>query len=48
MYSIGEKPGTGDYCHTSCGWKVHLDNRDDSLPPYGNFGAGPNTRYDRC
>ena len=29
MYSIGEKPGVGDYCCTTCGWQVHLDDASD-------------------
>ncbi|MCH7699599.1 MAG: hypothetical protein IH865_11735 [Chloroflexi bacterium] len=47
-FSIGEKPGTGRYCCTSCDWSVTLDDARDTLPPCGNCGAGQNTTYNRC
>jgi hypothetical protein len=31
-YNIGEKPGIGRYCCTSCSWSVLLDDHDDRLP----------------
>jgi hypothetical protein len=33
MHDVGEKPGIGTYCCTSCNWKVHLDDNSDRLPP---------------
>ena len=48
MYNIGEKPGKGTYCCTSCNWEVTLDDADDRLPPCGSCGKGQNTTYVRC
>ncbi len=48
MYDVGEKPGIGTYCCTSCTWKVHLDQASDRLPPCGICGKGQNTKYVRC
>lgn len=48
IYDIGEQPGVGDYCCTSCSWKVHLDDASDKLPPCGNCGAGQSTQYTDC
>ena len=48
MYDVGEKPGIGTYCCTSCTWKVHLDQASDRLPPCGSCGKGQNTKYVRC
>ena len=47
-YNIGEKPGKGTYCCTSCNWRVTLDDSDDRLPPCGSCGKGQNTTYRRC
>jgi hypothetical protein len=44
-HQIGEKPGKGRYCCTTCNWSVTLDDDDDQLPPCGNCGAG-NTTYE--
>lgn len=48
MHDIGEKPGTGHYCCTNCGWRVRLDDASDRLPPCGSCGRGQNTKYNRC
>jgi hypothetical protein len=48
MYDIGEKPGVGRYCCTSCGWSVNLDDGSDRLPPCGSCGKGPQTKYNSC
>jgi hypothetical protein len=48
MYNIGEKPGKGTYCCTTCGWRVTLDDDDDRLPPCGRCEPGQRTTYQRC
>lgn len=48
MYDIGEKPGVGRYCCTSCGWSVNLDDGSDRLPPCGSCGKGQQTKYNSC
>ena len=48
MFSIGEQPGIGQYCCTSCGWSVYLDDATDRLPPCGYCGRGQQTTYVRC
>src|SRR5690606_13804331 len=48
IYDIGEKPGVGRYCCTTCGWSVQLDDATDRLPPCGSCGRGQNTTYNRC
>lgn len=48
MHDIGEKPGIGRYCCTTCGTAVNLDNADDRLPPCPSCGAGQRTKYNRC
>jgi hypothetical protein len=40
MYDIGEKPGVGRYCCTSCGWSVNLDDGSDRLPPVWQLRQG--------
>ena len=47
-HNIGEKPGKGRYCCTSCNWSVTLDDDSDRLPPCGNCGKGQNTVYRDC
>lgn len=46
--AIGDKPGVGRYCCTSCGWSAVLDDASDVLPPCATCGAGQQTRYRRC
>lgn len=48
MYDTGEKPGKGDYCCSNCGWKVHLDDETDTLPPRGTCGKDQVTTYSKC
>lgn len=48
LYDIGEKPGAGRYCCTTCGWDVVLDDDSDVLPPCGNCGSGQNVKYEDC
>lgn len=48
-YSMGEKPGAGEYKCVNCDdeWSVTLDNDDDMLPPCGNCGEGVDPEYRR-
>lgn len=48
MFNIGDKPGIGRYCCTTCGWSATLDDNSDVLPPCGNCGAGQQTQYQSC
>lgn len=47
-FDVGEKPGVGEYCCTSCEWAVTLDDPSDRLPPCGNCPKGQQTTYRRC
>lgn len=38
MPTTGEKPGKGYYTCEKCGQSVHLDERDDTLPPCPKCG----------
>lgn len=31
--NTGERPGKGTYTCTECGQTIHLDERDDKMPP---------------
>lgn len=50
MYSIGEKPGKGEYCCTTpnCNWSVTLDDDTDVLPPCGDCGKDQVVTYEKC
>ena len=42
--TVGERPGSGSYSCTSCGWSIRLV---DSLPPCGQCSLGYQTTYNK-